>query len=480
MAPVTQLFVPRVMQQQMIGFGTRRDRFQLLAKPGTGKTVSMLMILDIMSRVDDVFPALIVAPLRVANSVWDSEITKWVQFNGLRVSKILGTAPQRLAALNVPADIYTIHYGLLQWLRSTLGDKWPFRTVVCDESTRIAAHRCTYQRHRTSGKIFFREAGAVNAAALMSYARRTPYWANLTGSFTTNGLSRAWGQTYPIDFGRALGGSYSAFTDRWFRARPGTSREQEVLEPLPWALDAVTEAVKPFSISIDPKNYFDIRELRIVDIPVTLPPAAMRQYRQLRDKSLLELSNEKVITAANAGPRIVKLMSVSCGHVYDEDGRPWHLHDAKLDALDELVNRLNGSPILVCYQFRPDRDAILKRFPFARTLPSREADQKKTEDEWNSGQIPMLVVHPASCGHGLSLQHGGCDIVFYSTAINPELYEQVIERLGPMRQMQSGYDRVVSVYRLLSTGTHDALAVDLIEGRITFGNELMTLLKTDV
>lgn len=467
---------PNAMQRDMIAFGSKLNRCQLLARPGTGKTAATLTVLNNLSLASSVFPVLVVAPLRVANSVWDGEAQRWTQFKGLRVSRVLGNQDQRRSALKASADVYTIHYGLLKWLAEVLGNKWPFKTVVCDEATRIANHRCSYRKRKSTGQIEFRQAGAVNAAALMQYAKRTPHWINLTGSFTTNGLVNAWGQSFAMDFGSALGYSFSAFKERWFRPRFGTRAEQEVLEPLPWAMEEITKRIAPFSLSIDPKDYMDIRAVNVVDVPVELPPVALKQYHTLRDKAVLELSSEKAITAVNAGAKAMKLLAVACGHVYDENGQPHHVHDAKLDALQGLVEELNGAPLLVCYQFTADKAAILRRFPEATDLPVG-ARQKQVEDDWNAGKIKMLVVHPASCGHGLSLQHGGCDVAFYGTGWNAELYEQVIERIGPMRQMQSGYDRVVTVYRLLASGTLDSFAAEKVAGRIVSGEEVMEALK---
>lgn len=472
---MTKLFEPREPQRKMISFGTSLDRCQLLAKPGVGKTASALSIVNTLSMTSDVFPVLVVAPLRVANSVWGSEVEQWSQFKGLRVSKVLGTQDQRVKALKANADIYTIHYGLLKWLEETLRGKWPFKTVICDESTKIAGHRCSYQKSKT-GNVFLKVSGTRNAGALMRYARRTPYWMNLTGSFTTNGLQKAWGQCWPIDFGKALGSSYSAFEMRWFRQRYGTSNESRVMEATPWAFPEITERIKDFSISIDPKDYFDLKQPRVVDIKVQLPAKARAIYDEMRSAAVIELSKETTVTAVNAGAKMVKLLCIANGNVYDEAKITHNIHEAKLDALEDLVEELGGAPLVVCYQYVPDREAIIKRFPYAKVLP-RGAKQKEVEDEWNAGKLPMLVLHPDSAGHGLSLQHGGCDIAFFGTGVNAELYEQVIERIGPMRQMQSGYDRVVSVYRLLAEKTLDRTAVEMVEGRIYAGNEVMDALR---
>ena len=449
-------------QGNAIGFGVPRDRFNLLMSPGMGKTATSIEIMNIRSMVSDSYPALAIGPLRVANSVWNREVDKWANFKGLRVSKILGSLDDRIKALNTPADIYTIHYGLLRWLHEYLeGNKrpWPFKTVIADESTRLKHARPSFRKHRTSGKVSLYIAGSVNAGALARYAVRTPYWINMTGTYTPNGLQDAWGQQWFIDFGEALGSSYDAYTKRWFYQRRGTTAEQAVFEPHDHALDEITRRLKPSSISIDAYDWFDVDKPRELDIEIELPAKLMKDYRKLHREAMLKLENETVITAVNAGAITNKCMQFASGNVYDADKVSHFIHNEKLDALDSLMENLNGAPLLVGYHFIPTREAILKRFPKAELLPS-DHRQKAVEDRWNEGRIPMLVVHPASAGHGLDLQHGGHNLCVVDPYWDFEMYAQLIERIGPVRQMQAGYDRVVSVHRMRALGTFDEVVID--------------------
>lgn len=474
--PLSKLFVPREPQRKMIEIGTRLDRCNIFAKPGMGKTSATLAVLDTLRLVDDVFPALVVAPLRVANGVWDREVELWSQFNGMRVTKILGTAAERLEALRNLGEINTIHYGLLQWLHETLDGKWPFKTVVPDESSRLKHTRASFQRSKT-GKVFLRVGGcSVNANALARYSPRTKYHINLTGTPASNGLQNLYGQHWHVDFGKTLGNSYDAFSKRWFYQKRGTNAEQAVFEPFPHAFDEITSRMRPTTISLDPKDYFDLREPRPVDIWVDLPERLMKDYRRLHREAVYKLSELKTITAVNAGAVTNKCLQFASGHIFDEGGIPHYVHDEKLQALDSLVENMAGAPLLVAYNFKPDRDAILKRFPYATILPSGPK-QREVEDAWNEGRIPMLVVHPASCGHGLSLQHGGCDVCFYTVGWDAEFYEQIIERIGPMRQMQSGYDRVVSIYKIMARHTFDKAVNDKVAGKLTLQDAVMEAVK---
>lgn len=466
------IFVPRPWQQPIIGHITQHDRCNVFARPGMGKTAATLASLDALALTTDVWPALVVAPMRVANSVWSAEVARWAQFKGLRVSKVLGTREAREAALRAPADLYTIHYGLLQWLIGHLDGRWPFRTTIADESTALKSQRCSYQRHKESGKIFFRSGGSSNAAALASVARKSKHWINLTGTPAPNGLQDLWGQHWFVDFGSALGGSYTAFTDRWFYQKRGTSKEAAVFEPLPHAYDEITERIRPTTISLDPRDWFDLREPRFVTKRAELPEHLMKQYRKLHRDAFVQLTTGGVIDAVNAGVKTLKCTQYSSGNVLDEHGKLHHVHDLKPDLLEELVEGLGGAPLIVVYHFRADLDAIQRRFPKAVLLPSGEK-QKAVEDAWNAGKIQMLVLSAQSAGHGLNLQHGGCDICIYTPTWNLEHYEQVIERIGPMRQMQAGYNRVVSVYALTVAGTFDEIIAERLRTKSSVQEAVM-------
>lgn len=469
---MSEIYTAKPYQELMVDHLTRVPRANLFASPGMGKTVGSLTALDIMSLVSDVFPALAIGPLRVANSVWNREVAKWAHLKGLRVVKILGTVEERRAALRTPADIYTIHYGLLKWLIEELGGRWPYKVVIADESTRLKGVRCSYRKHPKTGNVHFYSGGSVNAAALARVAHRSERWINLTGTPAPNGLKDLWGQHWFIDYGKALGNSYDACMRRWFYQRRGTSAEQAIFEPHPHAHGEMIARIQPTTISINAYDWFDVEKPREVVLNVVLDDKVMKQYRKLHNDAELKLSELTTINAVNAGVITNKCLQLASGHIYDEQGLAHHIHDHKLDALESLVENLNGAPLLVGYIYKPDRDAILKRFPQFEILPSG-AKQADVEDRWNAGRIPGLVVHPASAGHGLSLQHGGCDLALYSQTWDLELYEQLIERIGPVRQMQSGYDRIVSVYSLLAEGTFDYRVQDVRTGKAVVQNLIM-------
>lgn len=472
---MSTLYTPRDWQKPLSQHILDLPRCNVFAKPGMGKTSATLAALQMRGLTEDSFPALVIGPPRVANTVWSSEVDRWARFKGFKVAKVLGTADQRKKALSSGADIFTIHYGLLTWLVETLGGRWPFKTVVADESSRLKNTRAHFRTTKEGQKLVV-QGGSKNAGALARAAKATPYWVNLTGTPSSNGLQDLYGQHWFIDFGASLGSSYSAFIARWFYQKRGTSAEQAVFLPYDHAFGEITERMRPYTLSLDPRDWFDIAEPRVVDIPVQLSAPVMKKYKQLQSDLVLEFGDDHRVTAANAAVVVNKLLQIASGHVYKNEGGAEWVHDEKLDALESLYENLNGAPLIVVYNFTADRDAILRKFPEARLL-GKGAQQKATEDAWNAGKIPMLLLNPASAGHGLSLQHGGCDLCFYSTGWDAELYEQVIERIGPMRQMQSGYNRVVSVYRLLTKGTYDEIAADTVAGKITLQEAVMAVFK---
>lgn len=455
----------RECQEPMVEAMLAHKRFNIFASPGTGKTGATLFALTALDVLDgDVFPVLVVAPKRVANQVWPAEVREWTNFHHLTVSRVLGTPTQRQAALDVQAEIYTINPANLSWLDKVAGKEWPFKTVVVDESTTIKGHRCSLRKSST-GKTFMRVDGAKRARDLIKHATRTNRWYNLTGTPDPNGVKDLWGQQFPIDLGRSLGSSFSAFSQRWFRPVFGSSPEQQRIEPLPGAEDEITERIRKHCVVVDAYDYFDITKPVEVEMMVQLPDKARKLYAQIHKESVAEIEAAE-ITAVNQGSLVMKCRQIASGHLRDDDG-VWHsVHDAKLEALEELVESLEGKPLLVAYWFNQDLKDIQRKFPKAVALPSDDT-QQQVQDDWNAGKIQMLLVHPQSAGHGLSLQHGGHHLCLYSQDWNSEFYAQVIERLGPTRQAQSGYRRLVYVYKLIAQNTWEVLVAKRVTKKIT-------------
>ena len=457
------VFTPRVYQHLMRNFAFDNERSNWFASPGVGKTSTGYEIFSELKLFGEANRMLVLAPKRVAETVWVQERAKWMDsFGHLSVASCVGTPAQRLAALRSTPDILTINYENIDWLLEQYQHHWPFDMIFADEVTRVKGLRVSFQRKKrkdgTYGQEYITGQGSSRAKALASVAHtKVRRWIGATGSPAPNGLVDTWALAWFVDGGRGLGNSFKAFTDRWFRATPGSSREQQRFEPLPYAADQIHRILAKTSITIDARDYFDIAEPVEHHIMVDLPPKARKQYDEMQ-KELFTWIEDHPLEAFSAGTKTMKCLQLASGSViYDTEGKNWApVHDEKLEALRSIVEETNGAPLLVAYQFRADLERILKAFPQAKSL---ERNSDATIREFQDGKLPMLVVHPAGAGHGLDLQENCWIMVDYSSGFNLEYDEQVIERIGPTRQAQSGKKRAVFRYRIVARGTIEETAV---------------------
>lgn len=433
----------------------------MFAGMGTGKTVSACSVAAARIRTGQVRRALVLAPKLVAGSVWPEEVAKWSHLDDLTVQPILGTQYQRHQALHKAADIYTMNYDNLQWLVKTLGDRWPFDLVMCDEATRLRGFRL--------------QQGAVRMQALAYIAPKTRYWINMTGTPTPKGLQDLWGQTWFLDAGRRLGDSFTSFQNRWF----SQTFDGYGLEPLPGAFGEITSLISDLCLTIEAKDYLDLPPLIVKNIFVDLPAKARGHYKEVQDELFTMLERDPV-RALNSAGVINKCLQIASGAAYvesEEDGRYEIIHDEKLDALQDVIEEAAGMPLIVVYQFKHDLARLKKRYPQGVSFKDSKNPNQVIAD-FNLGRIPLLFIHPQSAGHGLNLQHGTNIIVFFSQDWNLEYYQQAIERIGPTRQVQAGYNRPVYVIHLVARGTLEETAVlPSREGKSTMQAALMSAMK---
>jgi SNF2 family DNA or RNA helicase len=447
------VFKPHDYQQEAMAHLYNVRRSALWMPMGGGKTVTTLTALDNLSLVEDVFPALVLAPLRVARSTWPDEVAKWPHLSHLRVSVVTGTPKQRQAALDVPADIYTTNYDNLVWLRETLGDAWPFRTVVADEFTRLKSFR-------------IRQGGSrARALGQVAHAHVTRF-IGLTGTPAPNGVKDLWGQIWFLDKGERLGRTFSAFVSRWFfKGRDGFS-----LIPYEHAQREVEERLRDICLTV---RGLPVDEPINSPIYIDLPPAARRAYDEMEEE-MYTILNREGVEAANAAVRTQKCLQLANGAMYTDEYGSWQaVHDAKLDALESVIEEANGAPVLVAYNFKHDLERLRGRFRQGRVL---DADPQTIRD-WNAGRISILFAHPASAGHGLNLADGGNILAFYGVNWNLEEHMQIIERIGPMRQKQAGYDRPVFIYPILARHTVDDLVMDRLSSKKSVQEILLEAMK---
>lgn len=453
-------FVPRSYQKLIVDNILYNKRTAVFAGMGLGKTASTLEAIRQIKAVRPSLTVLIIAPLRVAQSTWPDEVRKWDSFKNLRVSVICGSAKARRDALLADADIYTINYENIPWLVEELKGDWFFDLIVADESTRLKGLRARQgtQRAKALAKVAFKSEGFVE----------------LTGTPAPNGLLDLWGQMWFLDKGARLGKSFSAFQKEFFYP---ISRGGGATRWVEWKLQEgsdkrIKRRIEDVSITVNPEDYFDVAKNIFNDIVVELPREVMRQYRKFARELYLELEGGEEITAANAAVKTGRLLQMASGAVYVEDGEGSDaytvVHKAKIEALASVIEEANGAPVLCAYSYRHEVDRILKAFPYARVLDK----SPQTIRDWNKGKIPLLLAHPASCGHGLNLQDGGNILVFFSCTWSLELHDQIVERIGAVRQAQAGHDRPTFVHYLVAKGTLD----EAVKERLSTKRDILDVL----
>jgi SNF2 family DNA or RNA helicase len=417
---------------------------------GLGKTVSTLTALDHLDMIEP-GPTLVLAPLRVATTTWPDEAAKWEHLRGMVVSPVVGSRDARVRALLADANVFTTNYETLPWLVEHFGARWPFRKIVADESTRL--------------KSFRPRQGGLRAKALAKVAhRQCSRFIELTGTPSPNGLVDLWGQAWFLDKGDRLGASFAAFTNRWFRSvRVGQSAFAVRLDPLPHAQREIQERLADLCMTLDARDHFDIAEPIHNVIRVRLPEKARRLYRDMERDLFLQLESGQDVEAFSAAAKSMKCLQLANGAVYTDPVTESfeEIHDAKLQALDSILAEAAGAPVLVAYHFKSDLIRLQNAFPGGRKLDANH----QTVRDWNAGKIPVLFCHPAAAGHGLNLQDGGNILVMFGHNWNLEEYQQIIERIGPTRQAQSGHPRPVFVHHIVAEDTIDEVVIERRESK---------------
>jgi SNF2 family DNA or RNA helicase len=438
-------YVPKEYQGVITDHIISTPRCNVWASMGSGKSAAVLSALVKLNT----WPVLVVAPLRVAKTTWPDEVSKWDEFKHLKVVPILGTASERYDARHRQAHIYTINYENIPWLVEQYLGKWPYKVVVADESTKLKGLRL--------------RGGSKRAHELARVAFLSPRFINLTGTPSPNGIEDLWGQSWFLDRGARLGKSFTAFSDRWFKQHYSGFG----IIPHNHSQSEVEEKLKDITISVNAKDYFDIKEPIVRKVFVTLPENVQKMYRRMQNEMFMQLKKEDV-TAFNAAARTQKLLQLTSGAAYiGENAEKYEeVHDEKLKALESVIEEAAGMPVLVAYNFRSDLERLRKYFPKGRVLDANP----RTIKDWNEGRVQLLFAHPASAGHGISLQHGGNIIVF----------AQIIERIGPTRQAQSGYDRPVFVYHIVASGTIDETVLERLSSKREIQDLLLEKMKVTV
>lgn len=458
-------FIPRAYQEAATDFILQNDRCLLAVSMGMGKSVSTLNALDTLKLLGDDSKVLIVAPLRVARTTWANELQKWEHLCHYTLSPIVGTAKQRKEALYSKADFYTINYENLPWLVEELKGKWPFRTVVFDESTKLKSHRSHFRSKADGSRYLVCTGGArTNAIAKLMWTK-VKRCILLTGTPAPNGLKDLHGQQFFVDKGKALGESFSAFEDRWYKI--GYNGYDKEL--LPFAEEEIRKAIAPTTFTLRAEDYLDLGEEIFNTIFVDLPPKAQQHYTEMEKKLYTEVK-DKSIEAFTAAVKSAKCHQIANGAIYwDDKGNYEEIHDAKIDALQSVVEEAAGMPVIVVYKFKSDLARLQKAFPNGKAFDTK----KKTEDDFRAGLIPVLFLHPDSAGHGIDGFQNVTNIMcFFSVDWNGETRSQVIARIGKVRQFQAGLDRPVFIHQIVCRNTVDEDILRRIDEKLSIEEAL--------
>ena len=452
-------FRPHSYQRHCINKILETKKLGLFLDMGLGKTVTTLTaVKELKYNRFQVCKVLVIAPKKVAEGTWTKEAAKWDHTRMLRVSPVLGSQAKRIRALNTPADLYVINRENVCWLVDYYRNAWPFDMVVIDESSSFKSH---------SAKRF---------KALAGISSRISRMVELTGTPSPNGLADLWSQVYLLDGGERLGKRYSQFRERYFQPdKRGADGMVYSYEAKPGTEESILAKISDICISMKAEDYLELPDLTYHEVPVELDKKSWKAYWDLERKMILELpEDDELISVTSAVALSNKLLQLANGAVYDEDRQVHEVHDCKIEAFLELVESLQGKPVLVFYNYQHDRERILKALEKSG-LRIRELKTTQDEDDWNAGRIDILLTHPASSAYGLNLQQGGTHVIWFGLTWNYELYTQANKRLHRQGQVNK-----VIIHHLVSTGTRDEDVMTALKRKDDVQNWVMESLKARI
>lgn len=418
---------------------------------GLGKSVITLTALfDLILDQFVIGKVLVIAPLRVARDTWPSEIQKWDHLKGLKYSVVVGTAAERKAALMHQADVYIINRENVDWLINKSGIPLRFDMIVIDELSSFKS----WQAKRFKSLLKVRP-----------FVKRI---VGLTGTPSSNGLMDLWAEFRVLDLGKRLGRYITHYRNAYFTP---DKRNAEVIfsyKPLPGAEDQIYKRIEDITISMKSCDYLKLPECVINEFPVFMSEKEQEVYDSFRDDMVAKIK-DKEIDAVNAAVLSGKLLQMANGAVYDDGKNSLLIHDRKLDALEDLIEGANGKPVLVAYWYQHDAERIKSRFDI------REIKTSKDIMDWNIGDIPVAIIHPASAGHGLNLQTGGSTLIWFGLTWSLELYQQTNARLH-----RQGQTDTVIIHHIIAKGTIDENVMKALRQKEKTQNALIDAVKANL
>lgn len=424
---------------------------------GLGKSViSLTAIFDLCLDSFQVRKVLVIAPLRVARDTWPDEIRKWDHLKGLSYSVAVGSEAERKAALQQRAFVYIINRENVQWLVQDSDIPFDYDMVVIDELSSFKSYQA--KRFRT----------------LLKVRPSVKRIVGLTGAPSSNGLMDLWAQFRLLDMGQRLGRFITHYRNTYFQPDKRNGQVVFSYKPLPGAEDAIHQKISDITISMKATDHLQMPECIMNEVKVPLSEKERTLYDSMKHDMVVSLGGEE-IDAANAAALDNKLSQMANGAVYGEEKKVLHLHDRKLDALEDLIEAANGKPVLVAYWYRHDYDRIAERL-HKRHIPFSTMDSSDSIARWNRGEIPVALIHPASAGHGLNIQAGGSTIIWFGLTWSLELYQQVNARLW--RQGQKS-DTVV-IHHIITQGTIDERMMKALHQKDISQSALIEAVKAEL
>ena len=445
-------------QKYCVEFLKTHPEAMLILEMGLGKScISLTAILDLMFDSFDVGKVLVIAPLRVAKTVWPEERDTWEHANFLKMSVIVGSAKQREAAIRVPADIYVINRENVKWLVDYLEKRrlpWPFDMVVIDELSSFKNHQS--QRWK----------------ALRKVRPQIKRLVGLTGTPASNGLMDLWAETFLVDKGARLGRFITRYREAYFKPA-GMNPYNGVVynyEPLPGAEEAIYSKISDITVSMKALDYLDMPEQVLVNHFVDMEPNERKLYDDMKKQLLVEVDGEE-IDAANAAVLSGKLLQMANGAIYNDERQMRIIHNRKLEMLGDLIEQANGQNVLVAYWFQHDHERIRE---YLTDLGYKPRDLKSDQDiaDWNASNIQIGLISPASAGHGLNIQKGGHILIWFSMIWSLEMYQQTNARLW-----RQGQKEVVTIHHILMRDTVDGDVLEALKHKDTTQQNLISAVK---
>ena len=444
-------YKPHSYQKYAIKYIEAHPISALLIDMGLGKTsITLTAIRNLLFDSFEVCKVLVIAPLRVAKNTWTDEIKKWEHLNTLTYSLIIGNENERLSALNEQADIYIINRENVDWLVNKSGYKFDFDMVVIDELSSFKNHQ---------SKRF---------KSLMKVRPLVKRIVGLTGTPSSNGLMDLFAEFKILDMGKRLGYFIGQYRNAYFKPDKMNGPIVYSYKPLPNAENAIYEKISDITVSMKANEYLKMPELLTSNYVVELSNSEKKQYDRMKKSLVLEITDGE-ITAYNAASLSNKLCQLSNGAIYDDEQNIVEIHDRKLDALEDIIESMNGKPLLIAYWYRHDLERIKSRFSV------REIKTSEDISDWNDGKIPVALIHPASAGHGLNLQNGGSTLVWFGLTWSLELYQQTNARL-----YRQGQKNTVVIQHIITKDTIDEHILKALKKKNKTQSDLIDAVKADL